>query len=126
MKTFVEGSYQQGKTHIRLNLDIIIFIEGKNTLVYCPPLDLTGYGSTELEARQSFETVISEYFRYTLNKNTLKTDLLKLGWKISSKSKPMEPPTLQKMLRENDNFSRIFNSYDFKKTNTPVEIPAIA
>jgi hypothetical protein len=126
MKASLKGSYQQGKTFLHVNLDIIIFTEGNSIIVYCPPLDLTGYGLTEPEARQSFEIVLSEYFRYTLNKNTLKEDLLKMGWKLRSRFKPMEPPTLQKVLRENDNFSRIFNSYDFRKTVTQIELPAIA
>jgi hypothetical protein len=108
------------------NLDIIIFKEGESIIVYCPPLDLNGYGHSESEAQESFKTVLSEYFRYTLNKDTLKADLLKMGWKIRSRFKPMEPPTLQRVLKENENFSRIFNSYDFRKTVTQVELPAIA
>lgn len=126
MKTAVKGSYHQGNTQIRLNLDIIIFSEGESIIVYCPPLDLSGYGENETTARKSFETVLAEYLRYTLNKNTLKDDLHRLGWKIHSRSKPAIPPSLQKLLRENENFSRIFNNYDFRKTVTPVELPAIA
>lgn len=126
MKTAVKGSYQPGNMQIRLNLDIIIFSEGGNIIVYCPPLDISGYGGNETEARKSFETVLSEYFRYTLNKNTLKEDLHRLGWKIQSRSKPAVPPSLQKLLRENENFSRIFNTYDFRKTVAQVDLPAIA
>jgi hypothetical protein len=126
MGTTIKGSYQKGNLQIRLNLDIIIFSEGESIIVYCPPLDLSGYGGDEMEARKSFETVLSEYFRYTLNMNTLKEDLRRLGWKIQNPSKPAVPPPLQKLLRENENFNRIFNTYDFRKTVTPVELPVIA
>jgi hypothetical protein len=126
MKASVKGSDQHGKTHIHFNLDIIIFKEGESIIVYCPPMDLSGYGNTEKEAQTSFRTVLSEYFRYTLNKNTIKADLQRLGWKIKSSHKPIEPPTLARVLRDNENFSRIFNSYDFRKTVASVELPAIA
>ena len=108
MKTSVKGSDQHGKTHIQFNLDIIIFKEGESTIVYCPPLDLSGYGHSEHEAQASFKTVLSEYFRYTLNKDTIKDDLHRMGWKVKSRKKPIEPPTLQRILRDNENFSRIF------------------
>jgi len=126
VKASLKGSYQHGESHVIINLDIIIFTEGNTLIVYCPALDLSGYGITEKEACESFKTVLSEYFKYTLNKNTLKEDLQKMGWKIKSKFKPMQPPTLQRILRENENFNRIFNSYDFRKTVTKIEIPLVA
>lgn len=82
MKDIVKGSIKQGRNLIQLKLDIIIFKEDESTIVYCPPLDLAGYGISEPEARKSFKTVLSEYFRYTLNKTTLKEDLQRRGWKV--------------------------------------------
>jgi hypothetical protein len=77
----VKGSNQHGKIHVHFNLDIIKFKEGENVIVYCPTMDLSGYGNTEKEAQRSFKTVLSEYFRFTLNNNTIKEDLQRIGWK---------------------------------------------
>lgn len=125
MKDIVKGSIKQGRNLIQLKLDIIIFKEDDSTIVYCPPLDLAGYGISEPEARKSFKTVLSEYFRYSLNKTTLKEDLQRMGWKVKSTHKPMTPPPLDRILRNNENFHRIFNNFDFKKTVTQVEIPEL-
>ena len=126
MKSSVKGGYKLRETHILINLDIIIFNEGESIIVYCPSLDLSGYGYSEVEAKESFDTVLSEYFRYTIIKKTVKADLIRLGWKMKNDIKPIQPPTLQRVLRENENFSRIFNTYDFRKTVKQVELPAIA
>jgi len=40
---------------------------------------LSGYGANEDEANNSFEVTLGEYFRYTVNKNTLAADLKKMG-----------------------------------------------
>jgi len=125
MNQIFEGSIKQGRNLIQLTLDIIIFKEDESTIVYCPPLDLAGYGTSETGARKSFKTVLSEYFRYTLNKATLREDLQRMGWKVKSTRKPMTPPSLDKILRNNENFNRIFNNFDFKKTVTQVEIPEL-
>jgi 3-methyladenine DNA glycosylase Tag len=37
----------------------------------------------------------------------------------------MTPPPLDRILRNNENFNRIFNNFDFKKTVTQVEIPEL-
>ncbi len=111
---------------VNVNLVLIIFKQDNNMVVYCPALDLSGYGTNESEAEKSFKTVLSEYFRYTLNKDTLKADLQKLGWKSGNKRKLMTPPSMEKLLKENDNFKTVFNQYDFRKTVTPVDLPAIA
>jgi len=45
-------------------------------------LDLSGYGDSEDEAHNSFQTVLTEYLRYTVNKKTLGIDLESHGWSI--------------------------------------------
>jgi len=121
-----KGKINRITSNIQLKVDIIIFNEGETVIVYCPPLDLSGYGNNLTEAKQSFKACINEYFRYTTKKGTLLEDLKQLGWTIRKKYEPIQPPSLQKLLHENKNFSRIFNTYDFRKTNTQVNIPAIA
>ena len=85
-KQTVSGQWISGKDRIKCKLPLIIFKEENNIITYCPALDLSGYGSTEEEAKKSFEITLSEYFRYTVHKRTLVEDLRKHGWIIRKKS----------------------------------------
>jgi hypothetical protein len=120
------GNWNNGHQEIIVNLAMIQFVEDGTQIVYCPALDITGYGKTEHEAKESFEVSLSEFFVYTLHKGTLFADMERLGWKIKKKGKPMDPPSMQQLLQNNDNFSRIFNNYPFHKFDKPVTIPAVA
>lgn len=126
-KGTVSGTWSGGRNMVKCKLPIIIFEEDNCYIFYCPALDLSGYGKTEPEASNSFNEVLSEYFRYTTNKGTLTEDLKKLGWTIRKKiNKRASPPSLGKLLETNKDFSRIFNNHDFRKTDKEVRIPEIA
>ncbi|MBL7112323.1 MAG: hypothetical protein ISS19_10330 [Bacteroidales bacterium] len=126
-KGALSGIWSSDKQAIECKLPIIIFEEDNSHIFYCPALDLSGYGETEGEASDSFEDVLSEYFKYTTNKGTLAKDLRRHGWIVrKSMKKKASPPPLSKLLQTNDDFSRIFNNHDFKKTETVVSLPAIA
>ena len=114
---------------VRVNVDlqILVFEEEGTSIFYCPALDLNGYGNNEEEALSSFKLVLTEYFDYTIKKNTLREDLKKYGWKIpKSKFKAMIPPDLSKMLRDNEEFVDVFNHKEYRKINMPVEMPVFA
>jgi hypothetical protein len=120
----IRGTWSDGPAKVTLSLTLIIFSEESTCLAYCPALDLSGYGNDEEEARQSFSTTLSEYLRYTMHKKTLSSDLIDHGWKVKKNmQKGATPPTIQDLLSTNEDFSRIFNTYDFKKTETRVELP---
>jgi hypothetical protein len=126
-KGTLTGTWSGGQNEIECTLSLIIFEEDNNHIFYCPALDLSGYGSTEAEASSSFNQVLSEYFSYTVNKGTLAKDLRRLGWTLrKSLRKKATPPELSKLLETNEDFSRIFNTHDFRKTQTVVNIPAMA
>lgn len=124
----IKGHYIDGENKIKCNLPLILFKQDNVVVSYCPALDLSGYGNTETESNKSFETVLAEYFRYTLNKNTLADDLKKMGWKLRGKQlrKCPTPPTMDKLLETNKDFRHIFNKHDFQKTNKVIDIPEIA
>ncbi|NLD45754.1 MAG: hypothetical protein GX660_00950 [Clostridiaceae bacterium] len=120
------GNWTDGKKEIIVNLPMILFVEDNSTIIYCPALEISGYGKEEDEAKISFETSLVEFFRYTMNKGTFSSEMERLGWKIRSKGKPYTPPSLQQLLDSNDNFSRIFNTFSFRKFDSPVTLPAVA
>nr|WP_319510166.1 hypothetical protein [uncultured Draconibacterium sp.] len=126
-KGTAKGSISFDNHKIDMRLDVITFQEDDTTIVYCPPLEVYGYGSNEDEARESFKVSVAEFFRYCINKNTLRLELKRLGWQLKkSKTKPMVPPTITELLSTNENLSRIYNNFDFRKTATSVEIPSVA
>ena len=121
----IKGKFSTTKSQADVQLPVISFIEDNVQMIYCPALDLTGYGNDESEARHSFETVLAEYLDYSIKKGTLFADLKNLGWVIKkSKPKQATPPALSELLEKNEEFSRIFNNYPFKKFNTGITIPA--
>lgn len=121
----ITGRWVSGHNKIECNLPLITFKEDDNFITYCPALDLSGYGTSEEEANQSFEQTLSEYFRYTVNKKTLADDLRKLGWTIrKGLHKPFTPPTMANLLDNNEDFSRIFNTFDFRKRSTTINMPS--
>ena len=121
----INGKWKNDEHTVNVNLSLIIFEEEGSSIVYCPALDVSGYGPNEDEAIESFEVSLGEFFQYTLHKKTFISELKRMGWTIKkSKTKPMTPPTMSKMLEENANFSHIFNNYPFKKINEQIAIPA--
>jgi hypothetical protein len=127
MKGVAKGEINIGNVSYNVRLPFIIFEEDNSTIVYCPPLELSGYGSTENDAKESFRVSLEEFLRYTTHKDTLKAELKRLGWKMkNSISKPMIPPTMEELLRNNSNFSRVFNRYNFRKSVETIRLPAIA
>jgi hypothetical protein len=127
MKGKASGSISIGFHRFDVLLDLITFKEDNTTIVYCPPLEVYGYGVDENEANESFKISLTEFFKYCSNKNTLRLELKRLGWQLKkSKTKPMIPPTITELLSSNENLSRIYNNFDFRKTATNVSIPEVA
>jgi Zn-finger protein len=122
----ISGRWVEGKNKIECTLPLIVFKEDNCFISYCPALDLSGYGETELDADKSFEEVLSEYFKYTVHKKTLADDLKKKGWTIRKNLKKCPiPPSMGKLLENNEDFKRIFNNNEFHKTNKTFKIPEL-
>ena len=125
MSKQLHGVWKDKSNTILVWVPYIMFEQGGFTVIYCPPLDLSGYGKTEEDAQQSFSITLDEYLSYTTSKGTLIKDLEMHGWKIKSKnlSKSPVPPDLSFSLNHNPEFRKIFDTYDFKKGRTEVEMP---
>lgn len=119
-----EGTWKCPGHEAQVRLTMIHFEEDGTHIVYCPALDISGYGANEQEAKTSFETAFSEFMLFTTNKRTLHSVLAEMGWKIRSKSKPMIPPPISKLLEDNENFRNIFDNYPYKKVDESFCIPA--
>ncbi len=121
------GNWKSGRDNINMNLPVIMFEEDGAQIVYCPALDVSGYGKNTDEANESFKTSLSEFFKYTLHKNTFISELSRMGWTIrKNKNKPMHPPEMSELLETNDNFKRIFNNFPYNKVDRNISIPLCA
>lgn len=122
----VSGTIKTGSKSVKVHLPIIKFEEDNCKLVYCPAVDITGYGSTDDEAEESFFVSLTEFIKYTLNKGTLLECLKDLGWDIPQSKrakKSISPPSMSDLLAGNDNFSRIFNNHSFQKIDRAIDLP---
>ena len=63
---------------VRVRLSYILFEDGGQTVVYCPALDVYGYGADEREAKESFKVCMSEYLEASLKELRDKKEQLKL------------------------------------------------
>jgi len=113
--------FSHGKYHVGLSL--VEFEEENVTIVYSPALDLSGYGYSQEEAKQSFTEALNEFFRYTNNKNTLDKVLKDLGWAIrGSKKKPkFNPPKDSDLVSLNPLYNDIVNTKSYKVSREDVE-----
>ncbi|MFA5300388.1 MAG: hypothetical protein WC389_19560 [Lutibacter sp.] len=113
--------FNNGKYHVGLSL--VEFKEEDVTIIYAPALDLSGYGYSSVEAKNSFSEALHEFFRYTNNKKTLDKVLKKLGWSIKgSKKKPkFNPPKDSELVTLNPMFNEIVNKKNYKVSREDVE-----
>lgn len=113
--------FGNGKYHVGLSL--VEFEEENVTIIYSPALDLSGYGYSQSEAKQSFSEALHEFFRYTTNKRTLEKVLKELGWAIrGSKKKPkFNPPKDSDLVSLNPLYNDIVNNKSYKVSREEVE-----
>lgn len=121
-----EGTWKGMNQKIEVNIPLIIFQEDNVHIVYCPALELSGYGYSESEAKASFETALSEFLLYVTRKNTLETVLAGLGWHVRSKNKPMIPPSLDELSAANESVKNILNNIPHQIYNRSVSLSATA
>jgi hypothetical protein len=122
----ISGAFQFGGKTLAVNLKVVLFEEEAIFFAYLPSLDLTGYGKTIAEAKDSLKIVLDEYLRYTLNKNTFFIDLQRLGWNMKSKKKLLTPPQMSDLIHSNEQLRDIINHKQFTTSNYTVNLPALA
>ena len=123
-----KSQFQNNNLKIDTKLQLFSFLEDNCIVLYSPALDLCGYGMDEVEAKNSFNIVLEEFFKYITNKNTIILELQKLGWIIKGgKKRPnLSAPDITHMLSTNKELSKIINTKDFKKFEENIAIPQFA
>lgn len=120
----VAGKIDVNGKRLEVKLSLILFEDEGNTIIYCPAVNVYGYGRTQAEAERSFETCFEEFISYTFRKKTFMSELEKLGWTIRKQRKFM-PPTFSSLLDKNKTLHKIINTRNFTKLDRNLLIPAI-
>ena len=125
-----EGDYRNNIGFVKVRLLLFSFRdENKVNFIYSPHLDLTGYGKTIAEAKESFNIVFEDFIDYTFKKKTLSKVMLSLGWQVkgsSAKPKKMLAPSITSIIKDNEYVSEIFDKYPVRTFHQEVGLPALA
>lgn len=121
------GQLINHKNNLEVFVNLFQFEEEGNTIIYSPAFDLSGYGKTEPEAKDSFQTALSEFITYTMNKNTLGRELKRLGWnvKVSDfklRSFKTRTPGLSDLIQKNTYLQEILNEKEFIKFDHTISV----
>lgn len=125
----LKGEFSSGHVTQVFNVDTLLFQEDDNYIYYCAALDLSGYGKSETEARESFEEALHQFVDYCTNKKTMVKTLTDLGWifsDIRKKRKSASAPPLFDLLKRDEYLTEVFNTKQFHKQQHQVELPAFA
>ena len=117
-----QENFSTGKTTVKMQLPMVAFVDNRTHYMYCPALDLTGYGHNDGEAKNSFEQTLKLYLDYTVNKQTLVSDLKAHGWRLKNRKNLVSPP-FSDLLKHNKDFESIVDKCNFKKFTHELEIP---
>ena len=113
--------------NFKVQLDLYSFIEDESRVIFCPSLDLYGYGKTLEDAEKAFAFTLTSFLDYTTQKQTLVPILKKLGWEISENdASEIRPPQMDKLLMDNEGFKDLLTNKEYRKKHKQVTIPALA
>jgi predicted RNase H-like HicB family nuclease len=97
----------KNRNSIHVSVQVVLFQEDGIWVAYCPALELSSYGDDENDAKGAFEEAMQIFLSETNRKGTLERCLLKLGWQLQQKPRPMyNQPNLslqenRRLLRKN-------------------------
>lgn len=84
-----KNTLQKNRNSLNVNVQVALFQEDGIWVAYCPALEVSSYGDEKEEAKQAFEEAMQIFLSETERKGTLEKYLLKLGWQLQQKPKPM-------------------------------------
>lgn len=121
-KKRANAKYSNGRENVEFSVSIFLWEENSIFYVYSPALDITGYGLTKEEARESFEIVLEEFIKYTHNKKTIFQELENLGWAVNKRKKRVISPDFEDLLSENEHFRHLYKSKDLVRDSSNVNL----
>lgn len=124
-KSRARARYADGNKSVEVSISIFLWQEESIFYVYSPALDLTGYGKTEQEARESFAIVLNEFLVYTHNKKTIFAELERLGWAVNKKKRRVISPDFEDLLGDNEHFNHLYKSQNLIKDSSNINLQLI-
>jgi len=121
-KRRANAKYSDGRQNVELSVSIFLWEEDSIFYVYSPALDITGYGVSKEEARESFEIILEEFIKYTHNKKTIFKELENLGWAVNKRKKRVVSPDFEDLLSENEHFRHLYKSKDLVRDSSNVNL----
>lgn len=77
------------KSSINIIIEVALFEEDGIWVAYCPALELSSYGKDKEDAKSALDEAMGIFLKETDRKGTLERYLLKLGWQLQQKPKPV-------------------------------------
>lgn len=126
MSLLFTGTFKDKNKFLDISIILYEFMDEDNVFfVYSPHLDISGYGKTPSDAKESFKVALDDFLSYTLNKKTLHQELIRLGWKADKKK--IIIPKMQTLIQEREFLSQIFDKYPiFTTRRENVGIPTFS
>jgi len=103
------------------DLSLLHFLEDNVHIIYCPAFDISGYGTTEKEAFDSFNIGLQEFFSDCQDKKSF-FENLKPGWRLE-KEDVLTAPSWFDMLQKNDALQELLEQKHFRKFNQGIRLP---
>ena len=85
----IKNTLLKDRSSLNVNVQVALFQEDGIWVAYCPALEVSSYGDDKNEAKEAFEEAMQIFLSETDRKGTLERYLLKLGWQLQQKPKPM-------------------------------------
>lgn len=121
----VKGKVKSRAGDISVCLDIISYDEQGSRVIYCPALELSGYGRTKAAAEDSFMITLHEFLDYALEHGTLAAAMTELGWTIGMAG-DIVPPSMKEMYSSRVELQDLISERSFTKRRSNISIPAFA
>lgn len=121
------GSFAKGAQKAEVSLSVVEFEQDGVTIIFAPAVQVYGYGNSTDEAKDSFINNLEEFLSYTINKNTLKSVLEKLGWKVKGrvKNRQYKMPQFTDLMKKNPELNDLINSgINYSHYQTQMALPA--
>jgi len=121
--TLLENNYLNIKMNVvKVKIKTIAFQEGNSFIVYCPALDISGYGDSVQDAQESFETSLEIYLEFATENGTLSEDLLNHGWTLSRYPVTLySPPAIDD---SNESIKKIVGAHSYQVLEESIALPA--